>query len=367
VQSAPDSGATSIGRVRTLEFTFSEKMDRVSAVSWLHLYPAQRISGTKWHGALRAEVTFDEPLPADTLLIVEIMGGMKDAHRVANRRGRRFPIATGDSIAAGRIGGVLVLGDSAVANGVVELWDVPPDTLKYFQQSLVRRAVTDRTGAYSFDWLPVPGGPWLLRAFADQSGDLRPGPREPQRLLPDTLSLSVLAPQSLAGVTTLYPPDAPGRLHLAAVAAAPGPGRLVAWTMRLSEEDTGWVPVPEAGKGRNFTWLHPAAGDTVQDVQPGTNRLAVFVDIDGDSTFSGVPVERLGDLLDMVADSLRTADADSAITHYLEPWFVVEGIEVLPGLATEVVMPAAEYHLTAWTPPPVAAPDTTGLPAGGPE
>ena len=361
---SPDSAATGLGEVTRLDLTFSEKMDRVSAVTWLHFFPDQRIRQTKWHGAMRAEIILEQALPADTVIVVEVAAGMRDAHKVANRRGRRFPIATADSIPRGRISGVLVMADSAVTNGVIELFAVPPDTLDYFQQPLLRRTVTDPTGAYVFDWLPTPGGPWLVRAFADADGDLRPGDREAQRLLPDTLSLALGSMGAVAGVTTLYAPDTPGRVLVDTFTAAPFAGETLAWTMRLAEEDTGWVPVPQKKSAEaNFTRLDPTAATAIGGVKPGTNRLVVFVDVDGDSTFSGVPDSLFG----VLPDSVRAAAGDS-INHHLEPWLLVEGIEVLPGLETRLTLPDRAYSFTAWTPPPApalpdslaAAADTSG-------
>ncbi|MCB1182946.1 Ig-like domain-containing protein [bacterium] len=351
----PDSAATGLGGISELNLTFSEKMDRVDAVTWLHFFPDQRIRSTKWHGATRAEIRLEEPLPPDTVIVVEVAGGMKDAHKVANRRSRRYPIATGDSIPGGRISGVLVMADSAVSNGVLELFAVPPDTLEYFEQPLLRRTVTDRTGAYTFDWLPVPGGPYLVRAFADDDGNLRPGDNEAQRLLPDTLRLDPSAARAVAGVTTLYPPKTPGRLRLAPFAPRPGQGRSMAWTMHVGEEDTGWVPTPTPDA--NFARLTPDTTSTVRDVQPGSNRLVVFVDLDADSTFSGVPAALAG----VAADSAALARGDSVPTHFLEPWLMVEGITVAPGLPTDVVVPDGPYSLTPWTPPPPPAlPDSLG-------
>lgn len=352
VSMTPDSGSLNLGVVTRVELTFSEKMDRVSAFGWLHFYPDQRLRQTKWHGATRAEITLEEPLPADTLIVVEIAGGMRDAHKVANRRGRRFPIATGSAIPHGRISGVLVMADSAVGNGVVELYDVPPDTLEYFQQDLLRRTTTDKTGAYVFDWLPTSGGPWLLRAFADADGDLRPGEREAQRLLPDTLDLTAAKPMVAAGVATLYPANTPGRLLIAPMADSTWAANPMAWTMPISEDDTGWVPAPVAHA--NFAPLHPSQSSVVDAVDPGLNRLLVFADVDGDSTFSAVPDSSLTTL----PDSLRVVHADSAITHWLEPWFMLDNVEVLPGLATDVALPEPVLMHTPWTPPESAQTDS---------
>ena len=85
----PDSGAVALGEVRTLRLTFTEKMTRQPAEGWLHFYPAQRIRSTNWHGAREAEVELFEPLPADTVVVVEIAGALQDAHKVKARESRR--------------------------------------------------------------------------------------------------------------------------------------------------------------------------------------------------------------------------------------------------------------------------------------
>ncbi len=358
----PDSGATGLGELKTIRLTFSEKMDRTSAVTWLHFFPDQRIYKTKWHGAIEAEVILEHPLSPDTVFVVEIAADMRDAHKVKGMKSRRFPIATADSIPTGSIQGVLVMADSAVTNAVVELYDIPPDTLEYFQQPLLRRTATNESGAYSFEWLPVPGGPWLARAYADPDHNLRPGDKEAQRLLPDTLQLTIDNPLVSAGVTTLYAWNTPGRLLVGPFDAPPHGETAMAWTLAVSDEDTGWVPAPEDGSRNPIFFLDPAGGSIIGEVKPGLSRAILFIDVDGDSTFSGIP----DTLLAFIPDSLRTAGADTTAearadsagvgTWFLEPWLMIEGIEVDPGMQADLEIPVLPYSLTPWTPPePVPA------------
>ncbi|MFT5233723.1 MAG: hypothetical protein ACI9UK_002397 [Candidatus Krumholzibacteriia bacterium] len=356
VASSPDSATLNVGAIETIELTFSEKMDRVSAVTWLHFFPDQRIRQTKWHGATRAEIILENPLPPDTLIVVEIAAGMRDAHRVTSRYGRRFPIATGGSIPVGEISGVLIMADSAVTNGVVELFAIPPDTLEYFQQSLLRRTETDKTGSYTFDWLPVPGGPWLVRAFVDQNSDLRPGENEAQRLLPDTLRITASSPKTIAGVTTLYDVKTPGRLLVAPFDRPDFSGQTLAWTMKVTDEDTGWVPIPEANAV--FSTLDSTIESAANEAGPGLVRMVLFVDVDGDSTFSSLPDSLLGIHLAAVPDSARSASADSINTFFLEPWVMLDRIVVLPGLSTPVAIPDTSYTFTPWSPPVIVVPDS---------
>jgi hypothetical protein len=345
----PDSGATGVGELKTIRLTFSEKMDRTSAVTWLHFFPDQRIRQTKWHGATEAEVILEYPLPADTVIVIELAADMRDAHKVKNPGSRRFPIATGDSIPAGMINGVLIMADSAVTNGVVELYEIPPDTLEYFQMPIIRRTVTDATGAYRFDWLPVPGGPWLARAYADPDNNLRPGERESQRLLPDTLSLTGEFPQVSSGVTTMFSWDAPGRVLVAPFATPALGDELLVWSLAMAAEDTGWVPVTEDGKRNPISRLVPTLGGTIEGVKSGGARLIFFADVNGDSIFGGVP----DSLLIALPDSLRTAAPDSGtgVPWFLEPWFMVEDVTVEPGLDGELEMPEFDFTYTPWTQP----------------
>jgi len=361
---SPDSGVTGVGELKTIRLTFSEKMDRTSAVTWLHFFPDQRIRQTKWHGATEAEVILEYPLTPDTVIVVEVAAGMRDAHKVLSRLSRRFPIATGDSIPTGSITGVLIMADSAVTNAVVELYDVPPDTLEYFEQPLVRRTVSDRQGTYRFDWLPVPGGPWLARAFTDPDNNLRPGDKDAQRLLPDTLYLTAANPTATSGVATLYAWNTPGRILAGPFAPPEQEGTPMAWSMALAEDDTGWVPVPHGQVPQPTFPLDPASGGVIGEVVPGLTRVIMFVDVDGDSTFNSIP----DTLLAFVPDSLRTVDPDSTFTGdwFLEPWVQVDGIEVDPGMETSLEWPDLSFTLTPWTAPEPKPdlPDSLGQAAG---
>lgn len=359
---SPDSGSLAVGALRTFRLAFSEKMTRQPADGWLHFYPPQRIRSTSWHGAREAEVELFEPLPADTVVVIEIAGSLQDAHKVKSRESRRFPVATGDSLPTGRLGGALVMGDSAVANGVVELFAIPPDTVEYFQQPLLRRTTTDRHGRWILDWLPVPGGPWLVRAFSDGDGNLRPGDREAQRLLPDTLSLADGRASVNAGALTLYAHGTPGRLRVDAFATTAWSGLWCAWPQAVSESDTGWTPAPQPrGRGKpHARRLDPTAGTVLDSVASGRVRVVLFADVDNDSllsTVSGEMVRALA-LASGWPDSLPAA-------HYLEPWWLVEGLQVPPGLAAPLAVPATTPTLTAWTQPDSLTADAP--PPGGGE
>lgn len=353
----PDSGSTYLHNVTKLTVAFSEKMDRQPATGWLHFFPDQRIRKTSWKGATVAEIELEVPLPEDTLVVVEISGAMRDAHKVKARRGRSYPLATGDTIASGSLAGLLILEDKPLAGGVVELYGLQPDTLDYFQRPLVRRTTADDKGAYRFDWLPVPGGPWVARAFGSKDGALRPGDRDPQRLIPDTLSVTAEKPAGVVGVTTLYPFDKAGRLRTGPFAGPPYAGRILAFTMVIGDADTGYVAAAARRPQFAMSALLPDSGGVVTKVKPGTNRLVAFVDVDADSSFSAVPDTLLG---------AEVAARTDTVTWYLEPWTLQEGLVVEPGLESRFTMPAWTDSLTvtAAPPRPMAMVDTVaaGLP-----
>ncbi|MBK8166172.1 MAG: Ig-like domain-containing protein [bacterium] len=358
----PESGSVAVGPVRTFKLTFSEKMTRQPAEGWLHFYPKQRIRRTSWSGAREATVELFDPLPADTVVVIEIAGGLQDAHKVKARESRRFAIATGDSLPTGRVSGALVMGDSALTNGVVELFAVAPDSVEYFRRPLVRRTVTDDAGRWSFEWLPVPGGPWLVRAYADADGNFRPGEREAQRLLPDTLSLDAGRAAALAGVVTLYPHGTPGRLRVAPFAQAAWAGLWGAWPMVVAESDTGWAPglQPRDERTPKATRLDPSATTVVDKVPSGDVRAVLFADVDGDSLLGTVE----GTMLRALAQTVGWPDTLGA-DLYLEPWWVVEDLHVLPGLAADLPMPAGMPAFTAWVRPDSAR-TREPAPADGP-
>jgi hypothetical protein len=348
----PDSAMTDVGPIKKLTITFSEKMDRQPATSWLHFFPDQRIRKTRWKGATTAEIELEEPLPADTTVVIEIAGGMRDAHRVANKAARRYPVATGPALARGTLSGKLMLEDEALKSGIVELYPLQPDTLEYFQRPLARRTQTDEMGQFRFEWLPVPGGPWVARAFESADGSLRPGDRSPQRLLPDTLSISQDEPSSSAGTTIIYRPTTPGQLVAGPFAPHPRfEGPIMAFTMVITDADTGYYAAPLRAGQTDFSILLPDSGGIVQPVKPGHVRLVAFVDVDADSTFSSVPDTLLG---------AEVAARTDTVAWYMEPWALLEGIDVPPGLPADFVMPAWPDTLVLG-PKPLELPTPVGL------
>ncbi len=356
---SPDSDQVALRDLQTLRFTFSEKMDRQDAFRWLSLYPRITAQKTSWHGAREATVTLETPLPSDTVVVFELMPSLKDAHGVPLVHGRTWAVATADSLPVGVITGSLVKDNKPLADGVIELFSVPPESLRYFQQPLLRRAVTDSAGTFRFPWLPVPGGPYLVRAFADANHDRRPADNEAQRLLPDTVRVTVAAPSIDLGVTAVYDPNAPGQLRGRLAGRPAWPGSVLAFVLKIADSDTGWAPGPVARGGTPAAVVPDTGVVEIPRAGPGLVRAVFFVDVDADSALSAMPA----------------VPGDTLGAWVLEPWALVDSLTVEPGLTTRFPSPVWPDTLTPWASPLAVAadslaaqPDSTAaapLPDGG--
>ncbi len=339
----PESGSVALSNLRKLSFRFSEKMDRQPAERWLYIYPPVEYDKTKWRGARTAEVILREPLPADTVIVIEIGTGLRDAHRVSLELSRRFPIATSPELPVGEIFGLLVKDDEPLKRGVVELFPVPPDSMEFFEQKISRRAVTDSLGRFRLSWLPAPSGPYLLRAFDDASGDLRWAENEAVRLLPDTVSVDSITALVDVGLTVLYSPDTPGRMVGRVDSVGNWSGGLMVWPLAIAEEDTGWVPEPPRARPPGLIALPVGEDTVVPEVPAGLSRLIFFVDADGDSNFSVLPAS------EGIVDS-----TGRSVEWFFEAHAVVDSLVVEPGLEGEFTAPVFPQRLTPWYPEPVS-------------
>ena len=341
---APGSAAVGLRDVRRLELIFSEKVQPRPARALLRTYPPLEVRRTRWHHRQAVTVEFAEPLPPDTVVVVEVPPGITDVHRVRSDRGWQFPIATADSLPAGEITGRLLLHDAPVAAGVVELLGAAPDTSRGIPELPVwRRAVTDSTGRFRLPWLPVPLGPARLRAFADRDHDGRPGEREPQRTWNDTVRLTAAAPRLDAGDRILYEPTDPGTLLVACPDPLPAGGAVLAWTMTIGESDTGFVPAPRRRAPAGQVVLRAGATVPLPGAGPGLVRLIAFADQDGDS------------LLSAACDSTLP---DTACWRW-EPLAVVDSVTVEPGLRAAVTLPPPPWERLPAPAPAAADSDTT--------
>ncbi|MBD3221142.1 hypothetical protein GF314_07835 [bacterium] len=344
VAATPESASAGHGAIDELRFGFSEKMRRDEAYKWLTTYPRRVIESTSWSGARVAEVRLEEPLPADTTVVIELAPGMRDAHEVVQPRGRTFVFATGDSIADGVIRGALVLDDEPLGRGVAEIIAAGPDTVRLEQRPVLRRAVADSGGRWALRWLPADGESWLLRTYDDRNDDRRPGENEAQRLWPDTLHLTPGASTLDLGVRVLYGPQTPGTLVGELATRPDTAGTVFGFTRTIAESDTGFVPGPVQGRQPTYQAVPDTGRFTLTGAGPGLVRAVFFVDQDGDSTWSAVGAE---------TDTLWA----------LEPWGLVDSVTVEPGLEATIPSPAWSDTLTPWPAPARLPADTTAAEA----
>lgn len=350
VLTMPDSGSVGLASVDRLVFEFSEKVQPVPAERLLRFYPDLEVRSSHWKGRRRLTVELVEPLPADTVIVVELTAGYSDMHRVQAPTTRIVVLATANTLPEGRLRALVLLDGQPSPKAVAELHPVPHDSVTWsygawVPQNPLRRAVADSTGWFSLDWLPVPGGPWLLRLFADNNGDLRPQENEAQRLWPQTWSLSEDHVQPTLDAFELYAPSTPGSLVAVSLDStwnAPVHG----WTEKIADTDTGLVYEhrlrPDKGQipvSRSDRTIWEGAG-------PDLCRLVLFADLDGDSLLSALP----------------DSSAVDTVAWWWEPHALVDSVTVEPGRPRSIQLPAMPTdRKPAWEPPSPALmlPDST--------
>jgi len=355
---APDSGSVGLTGVDEFVVTFSEKVQPRPAETLMRFYPDLEVAKTKWKGRRTMIVQLLDTLPADTTIVVEIPVGVSDIHRVTSKRSWVFPLATADSFPPGVIEGQVLLEGEPVDGAVAELYNVPPDSSTWEREPLLRRVEADTTGVFRLSWLPVPGGPWLLRVFVDSSGDLRAGEKEAQRLWPEHYLLDDLVSERSLGILNIFNPTTAGRIEALGVGPEPWEGDVFGWPMAIAEEDTGFAPAFANTAPRGFAAAAPGDTSAWDEAGPGLTRLILFVDLDGDSLLSALPDSLLGITHhDLPADS---------VTWSWEPFAFADSIDVEPGRPVWTTLPAFPDTVAPCPTPPrpaVAAFDTTAAAA----
>jgi hypothetical protein len=380
----PESGSVGLTNVRELRFTFGEKVEPRPATRLIRTYPPLEVERTAWEGRRTARVVLTAPLPADTVIVVEVPPGLTDAHRVASTAGRVWAIATADSLPGGEVAGSLVLGGKALRQGVVELLPAWPETLVWNRRAVLRRADTDSLGRFRFPWLDAPGGPWLLHAWADANNDRRVGEEEAARLLPDTVRITAASPRLTLATFTIHAPTDPGLVAGVIDSTSPWTAPLYGWVERIADSDSGWVAAPSRQRPSGQRPVPRGARVVWDKAGPGLVRLILFADLDGDSLFS-VATQPPDSATAQPPDSTATQPPDStaaqppdsaasqppdstaarpqrSVRRWLEPHLLVDSLTVEPGL--ETVFRAARFpaNLIPWRGAPAdsgrAPPDT---------
>ena len=167
----PADSSVGVDRVTGVEILFSEAMERASVRDNLRLYPPAGLPNYSWSGR-RFRVSWGESLRAGTTYQLFLSGRARDVRNVELGAPLVILFSTGDSIARGRIAGV-VRAKTLPIRGVPVLLFADstggmPDTTQALEPSY--KAETDSAGAYAFSGLPIGEG-FTVHAFYDRNGD----------------------------------------------------------------------------------------------------------------------------------------------------------------------------------------------------
>ena len=337
----PDSGSVGLTGVDRLILEFSEKVQPVAAERILKFYPDLEVRRSKWKGRRRLTVELLDTLPADTVIVVELTAGYTDMHRVKSPVTRTIVLATSDSLPTGQIRALVTLDNEPVDGAVIELYALPHDSVSWDYETWVpkdplRRASSDTTGWVTLDWLPTPGGPWLLRFFADSNHDMRAQENEAQRLWPRSWNLDADNEQLALGTMSLFTPSTAGRL-IATSLDSTWNTSVYGWSEVIAESDTGLVFLHRTQPARGQ--IPVAFNDsTIWDpAGPNLCRLTLFADVDGDSMWSVLP----------------DSSAVDTVTWWWEPFAVLDSLNVEPGRPLAIALPSMLSERIQGTAPPL--------------
>jgi len=193
IATSPADSSVRVPLDTQVEFLFSEGMDHASVRDATRIRPPVERPQFRWDGR-RFRVFWGEPLRANTTYHVVLRGSVRDAHGVPLGAPVSIHFSTGDSLAPGRITGVvraktlrrtgvpiLVFSDSLGAR---------PDTGVTFEP--LYEAATDTAGVYSITGVS-PGPEYRVFAFYDRNAndafdedqDVLAAYPDPIRLTPD--------------------------------------------------------------------------------------------------------------------------------------------------------------------------------------
>jgi hypothetical protein len=261
IATTPADSTVRVPRNTAVEFLFDEDMDHGSVRDATRIRPPVERPQFRWSGR-RFRVFWGEPLRENTTYHVVLRGSVRDAHGVALGGPVSIHFSTGDSLAPGRITGVLrartLKRDNVPILVFSDSLGARPDTGVTFEP--LYEAATDTAGVYSLTGMTL-GPEYRVFAFYDRNANntydedqdvLAPHP-EPIRLTPDRTvadSINIVA----------VDPRAPAVLSGSIVASDS--------TARYQVEARG---VPDSTMARRFERLGP--GPFSLRVPPGTWML----------------------------------------------------------------------------------------------
>ncbi|MBN1504820.1 MAG: Ig-like domain-containing protein [Candidatus Eisenbacteria bacterium] len=345
VSTAPDSGAAGVGAASWVCITFSEQMDKRSVRDAVTMRPAVKVGETSWKENSFCLAPAESLAPATTYGVT-LMSGCKDSHGNATREPYAFTFSTGDSVAAGRIAGV-VTAKSLPAPGM-PVWAF--DSARTPMPDFVRDAghyVSQAGSKGEFELLGLPAGTYLLFAFKDKDGnrvydegtDFASPAQSPARVTADEPAVSDV---EIALVDPKEPGGVRGVVHHCFV-----PESVAVAVVAVSLADSAVSFSGGAGRDSVFS---------MGDMPAGRYKLTCFADLNRNG----------------VRDA--QAEAECLEPHFVEvtPGEVVTGVELRLACPTprpqrtEEAPADAETRSPMWERPDAEAqaPDTTRAPVG---
>jgi len=225
----PADSTTRVSPQAEIQVLFSEPMDRVSVRDGLKIYPPPGAPSYHWSGRL-FRVSWEAPLQPNTTYQAFLSAGAKDTHGVPLGLPVTIRFSTGDSLAPGRIRGV-VRAKTLPTKGV-PIWAYPeslgltPDLANALPSYATE---TDTSAAYAMTGLPLGRG-FTIHAVYDLN---RNGAFDsltdidaryptairltPERPVADSINVIAVDPHAPAILTgTISSPDSTARFRVEA-------------------------------------------------------------------------------------------------------------------------------------------------------
>lgn len=206
----PADSSVSVPVTAGVEILFSESMDHASVRDAIKVFPPPPHPAIDWSGR-RLRLTWGQPLAENSTYQVLVSGRARDAHGVPMSRAVAIRFSTGDSLARGRISGVL-RAKTLRRHGARMLifpasYGTRPDTTEF--QALYE-AEADTAGAYEFAALGL-ATEYRVFAFFDRTANgtyeedqdvLAPWPTPirltPERAVADSINIVAVDPRAPA-------------------------------------------------------------------------------------------------------------------------------------------------------------------------
>jgi len=170
IATTPADSSVSVPVGAGVEMLFSESMDHASVRDAIKVFPPPPHPNVDWSGR-RLRLTWGEPLAENATYQVLLSGRARDAHGVPLGAAVAIRFSTGESLAPGRISGVLRAKTLRRFGARVLIFPdslgTRPDTTDF--QPLYE-AEADTIGAYSFAALGLETG-YRVFAFFDRAGN----------------------------------------------------------------------------------------------------------------------------------------------------------------------------------------------------